>query len=49
MNYTNVLKGFFTEWEALRKLAEEDAPEVPTLSTNAMKECCEYLRGLTKV
>ena len=36
MNYTNVLKAFFTEWEALKKLAEEDAPEVPTLSSKNM-------------
>lgn len=33
MNYTNVLKTFFIEWEALKKLAKEDAPEVPTLSS----------------
>ena len=32
MNYTNVLKNFYTEWEALKKLAEEDSPEVPFLN-----------------
>ena len=32
MNYTNVLKNFYTEWEAIKKLAEEDAPAVPVLT-----------------
>ena len=32
MNYTNVLHSFHVEWEAIKKLAEEDKPGAPTLS-----------------
>lgn len=32
MNYNLVLRGFYIEWEALTKLANEDRPEVPVLS-----------------
>ena len=34
MNYTQVLKGFYTEWESIIKLSEEDRPKVPVLSKN---------------
>ena len=32
MNYTNVLKGFHTEWEAIQKLLDEDKPSIPLLN-----------------
>ena len=32
MNYTNVLRMFYSEWEAIEQLREEDKPEVPVLS-----------------
>ena len=32
MNYTNVLRAFYAEWETIDKLKEEDKPEVPVLS-----------------
>ena len=32
MDYTNVLRGFYTEWEALLKLSTETKPDVPVLS-----------------
>ena len=31
MNYTGVLRGFYTEWEAMKLLADEGRPDVPTL------------------
>ena len=34
MNYTQVLRGFYTEWEAINRLQDEDSPAVPTLSKN---------------
>ena len=34
MNYTQVLKGFYNEWESIIKLSEEDRPKVPVLSKN---------------
>ena len=34
MNYTQVLKGFYAEWESIIKLSEEDRPKVPMLSKN---------------
>ena len=32
MNYTNVLRGFYVEWEAIVKQSNEDKPKVPVLS-----------------
>ena len=32
MNYTNVLRSFYEEWEALIKLEEAEKPKVPVLS-----------------
>ena len=32
MNYTNVLRSFYTEWEAITQQSEEDSPTVPVLS-----------------
>ena len=32
MNYTNVLRGFYTEWEAIVQQSEGDKPSVPVLS-----------------
>ena len=32
MNYTRVLKGFYTEWEAILKQSKEDKPDAPVLS-----------------
>ena len=32
MNYTNILRGFYQEWEALLKLVKEDRPDVPILT-----------------
>ena len=32
MNYTTVLKGFYSEWEAIKKQSREDKPMVPVLS-----------------
>ena len=32
MNYTNVLRAFYVEWEAMKKIAKEDKPDVPLLS-----------------
>ena len=32
MNYTQVLRPFYVEWEALEKLVDEDKPDVPVLS-----------------
>ena len=32
MNYTQVLRPFYVEWEALEKLVDEDKPDVPALS-----------------
>ena len=32
MHYTNVLRGFYQEWEALSKLVKEDRPDVPILT-----------------
>ena len=34
MNYTNVLRNFYIEYEALIKLTKEDSPDVPILSKN---------------
>ena len=34
MDYTNVLRGFYVEWESITKLMEEDRPVVPVLSKN---------------
>ena len=32
MNYSNVLKGFYTEWEAIQQQSKEDSPSDPVLS-----------------
>ena len=32
MNYSNVLRQFYTEWESIELLKDEDKPEVPVLS-----------------
>lgn len=32
MNYTNVLKAFYVQWEAIMTLANEDKPVIPVLS-----------------
>ena len=32
MNYSQVLRGFYTEWEAMKQLSKEDRPDVPALS-----------------
>lgn len=32
MNYTLVLREFYVEWEAMKKIAKEDKPDVPLLS-----------------
>ena len=34
MNYTNVLRAFYVEWESLEKLMDEDRPVVPVLTKN---------------
>ena len=32
MNYTNVLKGFYVQWESIVTLSEEEKPSIPVLS-----------------
>ena len=32
MHYSNILRKFHTEWEALKKLSKQDRPDVPVLS-----------------
>ena len=45
MNYTQVLKGFYTEWESIIKLNEQDRPKVPVLSKNqAPLHCIESFK-----
>ena len=39
MNYSTVLRNFYTEWEAMLKLADEDCPSVPALSKNVTPIC----------
>ena len=45
MNYTQVLKTFYIEWEALIKLLRETNPDLPQLSKNITPiEWIEYFK-----
>lgn len=54
MNYTNVLRQFYTEWEALQQLKDEDKPEVPLHSKHitpvrwlkSFKDCASHTFGV---
>lgn len=54
MNYTGTLRGFYTEWEAINKLKDEDRPDVPVLSKNvtplkwleSFKDCLSRTYGV---
>ena len=56
MNYTLVLRDFYTEWEAITKLSEEDRPTVPKLGKNqtplrwieSFKDCLYRTFGVRK-
>ena len=56
MNYTLVLKDFYTEYEAVLELAKEDKPEVPVLHKNStplkwiesFKDCLFRTYGIRK-
>ena len=54
MNYSTTLRGFYTEWEAINKLKDEDRPDVPALSKNvtplkwleSFKDCLSRTYGV---
>lgn len=56
MNYTQVLKAFYTEYEAVTALAKEDKPDVPILHKNnpplrwieSFKDCLFRTYGIRK-
>ena len=39
MNYSQVLRGFYTEWQAMERLAEEDRPDIPALGKHITLIC----------
>ena len=45
MQYTNVLKDFYIEWEALEQMEKQDVPKLPTLSKiNIPLKWCESFK-----
>ena len=54
MHYTNVLRDFYTEWEAIKQQSKEDKPTVPSLSKNmtpvkwieSFKDCLYRTNGV---
>ena len=47
MHFTSTLRGFNTEWEAIQTMANQDAPQVPTLTkTNPPLRWCESFKNV---
>ena len=56
MHFTNVLRDFYTEWEAITLLSEQDSPKIPTITKNnpplkwcdSFKNCLYNTYGVRK-